>query len=112
MTERVLAADGMDAYQPTIALLETRQLIVIDGVPADGDHTGALIDAIDQRGLSQANFAFGVRTNANITIGLSIDGHCKFGLISGDANSLGFEPIPAPPWWPVKIDPDASQGFE
>jgi len=104
MTAKVLVADGIDAYQPTIALIETQQLVVIDGVPSDVTQSDALLDAIAQRDLGQAHFAFGVRTGADITIGLCALGECAFGLISEGANLLS---IPAPVWWPARNTPEA-----
>lgn len=108
MTAKVMAADGITAYQPTIAVIETRQLVVIGDVPTDVEDSDALLDAIDQRGLSQTNFAFGVRTGAVITIGLCADGECEFGVISEDVSDPGFQSIPVLGWWPFRNKPDVS----
>lgn len=108
MTAKVLAADGVESYQPTIALIESRELVVIEGVPLGVAQSDALLDAIDQRNLSQAHFAFGVRTGATVTIGLCADGACEFGLISDDEDDATFVPIPAPEWWPRRNAPKAS----
>ncbi len=100
MTLRVIAAEGLEAYQPTIALIETREIVVIGDVPAEVAPHEALIEAIGRRGLARSDFAFGVRSGSvEVTVGRCINGDCEFELIVANSSGLERRPTGVPAWW-------------
>ncbi|MBC7670636.1 MAG: hypothetical protein H7236_19730 [Gemmatimonadaceae bacterium] len=100
ITLRILAADGIDTYQPTIAVLATRDISVISDLPAQVDPRVALMDTIRRRDLTKADIAFGVRSGpAEVTVGRCEDGVCEFELIVGGTDGLTHRPIGSPTWW-------------
>ncbi len=101
MTERAVAADGLEAYQPTLAILETREIVVIADIPEDVPHPEALVEAIQRRGLAKLDIAFGVRTApGEVTVGRCAAGDCAFETIVQGPDGLKRRPSDVPPWWP------------
>ena len=63
-TIKVLGADGIDGYLPTLVDHEQRSILVLEGVPDDVDHRTAVQNWIKRNG-PPVSYEFGVQSGLN-----------------------------------------------
>lgn len=70
MTIEVNREDGIQGYLPTFVLPDTKEVLVIQGIPDDVDHREAVQNVIRRSGYETREFFFGVQSGPQqITIG-------------------------------------------
>lgn len=101
ITVKVLEADGVVEYLPTLAFPATCRLQVIEGIPEDVDHREALLNVVRRSGSEAREFYFGVRTAADrVTTGRHRPGlPAEFMEIVETAEGFAAQRIPACRWW-------------
>ena len=69
-TINVIREDGIAEYLPTIALPDSQEFRVIEGIPADVDYREAVQNVVRRSGYEKKEFFFGVRSApGEITLG-------------------------------------------
>jgi hypothetical protein len=98
ITLTVASESGIASYAPTIIARE--QVRVIQGIPEGYDHRQAIQEVIQQQGLGDEEFFFGVRSGAQeITTGHHRHGVIQFARILGLAQGFTIVPMESCEWW-------------
>lgn len=98
ITLTVASESGIDNYAPTIIAGE--QVRVIQGIPAGYDQRQAIQEVIQQQGLGNAEFFFGVKSgDQEITTGHHLEGTTTFVRIVGLSQGFTIVPVESCDWW-------------
>jgi len=103
ITISVLEEQGIETYAPTLVVGEAIQ--VIQGIPEDLDHREAILQVIQQMGIQQGEFLFGVRSGPReVTTGHHGPHGTHFAVISGLAQGFTLSHPEHCPWWGLGTD--------
>ena len=98
ITLAVAEEHGVAAYAPT--LIAGEAVRVIQGIPSEVDHRDAIQQVIEEQGLSNADYFFGVRSGAQeITTGHHTADGITFMRISSMQQGFMVSPLEYCPWW-------------
>lgn len=98
ITLSVVAEGGIAGYAPT--LIAGEQVRVIQGIPEGYDHRRAIQEVIQQQGLANQEFFFGVRSGPQeITTGHHLDGSVRFVRILGLSQGFTVASVDHCGWW-------------
>jgi hypothetical protein len=104
VTLNIVQEDGISEYLPTLVLLDTNEIRVIEGIPRDVDHTTAIQNVVRKAGHNLKEFFFGVLSSPKIiTIGHHRPGkRPEFMLITETSEGLSIKALDHCDWWKIE----------